>query len=97
MVPLCTIILSIIFCTTNQPIRRSIFHLLGLEHCFTHSKNSVEISPEEYVRRAYFHQLQQQWSEATISSPSYKNADLLAMPSQSCKVNNSRDKYLYMD
>ncbi|CAG9532210.1 unnamed protein product [Cercopithifilaria johnstoni] len=62
--PIASIILAIILCYTNQTIRSSLFHLLGLECCTKYSEqNLINISRDEFIRRAYFDQLQQQWND----------------------------------
>uniref|UniRef100_A0A1I8EW98 G-protein coupled receptors family 1 profile domain-containing protein n=1 Tax=Wuchereria bancrofti TaxID=6293 RepID=A0A1I8EW98_WUCBA len=66
--PIASIILAIILCHTSKTIRSSLFHVLGLECCTKFGRsNSIHISPDEFIRRAYFDQLQQQWNDPSIS------------------------------
>uniref|UniRef100_A0A0R3S6Z7 G_PROTEIN_RECEP_F1_2 domain-containing protein n=1 Tax=Elaeophora elaphi TaxID=1147741 RepID=A0A0R3S6Z7_9BILA len=66
--PIASIILAIILCHTSKAIRSTLFHLLGLECCMEFGRrNSVNVSPEEFIRQSYFDQLHQQWNDLPIS------------------------------
>ncbi|VBB33860.1 unnamed protein product [Acanthocheilonema viteae] len=66
--PIASVILAVILYHTSKTIRSSFFHLLGLECCIKFGEqNSINISPDEFISRAYFDQLQRQWNDLPIS------------------------------
>ncbi|KAM3727203.1 Serpentine receptor [Dirofilaria immitis] len=66
--PIASIILVIIVCRISKTIRKSFFQLIGLECCIKFSaQNSINISPDEIIRQAYFDQLQRQGNDLPIS------------------------------
>ncbi|VIO89950.1 Uncharacterized protein BM_BM13352 [Brugia malayi] len=61
--PIASIILAIILFHASKTIQSSLFHVLGLECCVKLGRsNSINISPDQFIRQAYFDQLQQQWN-----------------------------------
>ncbi|VDN24526.1 unnamed protein product [Gongylonema pulchrum] len=56
--PLSAILLTIVICLSNRPIRCSLIRLFGLQNCCDCGRDSEGSAPDEFDRTAYFDQLQ---------------------------------------